>query len=146
VPGQLREGFAFPVHPRRRHGLIGDIRHGKTPTRHDLIRDRQSISFATNKSFHFAEKLADIPEAAVNGRETDIGHFIQFFQVIHNFLPDYRPRHLTLKFSLNFGDDRIDQDIDLLRADGPLLAGPFDAGFQLVSIQFLMPAVPLYDL
>ena len=97
------------------------------------------------KVLQFVHKLPDVLELPIDGGETDISHTIQLMKLFHNLLAYLRTLDLLLPLLLEVEFDAIDDLLDKVNADRPLLAGPSEAIEDLEAIEGLPPSVLLDD-
>src|SRR5712671_4287418 len=91
-----------------------------------------------------AHELAQVLERAVHGGEADVRHLVEPGKLAHHRLADEARGHFLFAELLEPTLDAVDDRLDLLGGDGPLLAGKLDAGDHFVAIEVLAAAVLLH--
>src|SRR5208337_2678751 len=91
----------------------------------------------------FSHKFRRLFEAAVNAGKSNVGHFIDLAQGLHNPFPDGHAGNFTFIFIADLIHDPLHEVFDDFWADGALLAGLLETGEQLFLGELLPPPIAL---
>src|SRR5438132_4258967 len=86
---------------------------------------------------HLLHEIAHVLEFAVNRCEPNIGDLIQSLEIIHRRLAQDGCWHLAPVAGVDLRLDTADNGIDLILADGALVAGPLQPAAQLLALKVL---------
>ena len=92
---------------------------------------------------HFADEFVDLLKSPIDTGKADICDLVQLAQCLHHARANFRARNLAVIFIRDIVHNFLNDLLDGLGADGPLLAGFFQARQQLLPGKLLPPAIPL---
>ncbi len=95
----------------------------------------------TQEVLQFVHKVMDVLELPINRGKSYVGHTIQSMKFLHHLFPDLRAPDFPVPFLLKVELDAIDDLLDDIDADGPLLASRFQAIEDLNAIKRFSPSI-----
>ena len=95
--------------------------------------------------FNFLHEVRGFLETTIHTGETNVGHFINLSQSIHDLFADEFRRHFALKFNVYRLSNPLGEVFDDLGTDGTFLTGFADAGEKFVFGEIFAASIAFYD-